>query len=75
MESTIPEVVAKNALKSPLESMSTEDEDEWYQKWYRCLDCECAFMADDPKYCPGCGKKIIGIKQGGTTIYEQKPNS
>lgn len=24
-ESTIPEVVAKNALKSPLESMSTED--------------------------------------------------
>lgn len=48
----------------------SEDEDEWYQQWYECLDCGCAFMADDPRYCPGCGKKIVGTKQGGTTIYE-----
>ena len=46
------------------------DEEEWYQLWYTCLDCGCDFMADGPKYCPGCGKKIVGIKQGGTTIYE-----
>lgn len=49
----------------------SEDKDEWYKKWYRCLDCGCEFMiiGDDPKYCPGCGKKIIGTKQGKETIY------
>lgn len=45
----------------------SEDKDEWYQKWYKCLNCGGEFMTfkvGDPKYCPGCGKKIIGIKKG-----------
>lgn len=48
----------------------SEYKDEWYQNWYRCLDCGRAFMTNDPKYCPECGKKIIGTKQGGITVYE-----
>lgn len=48
----------------------SEDEDEWYQNWYRCLGCGCAFMADDPKYCPSCGKKIAGYRiEGKETVY------
>ncbi len=42
----------------------SEDEDEWYQKWYACLGCGCTFMVDNPKYCPGCGKTIVGCKEG-----------
>ena len=51
----------------------SEDKDEWYQKWYKCLHCGYTFMigeVDKPVFCPGCGKKIIGTKQGGITIYE-----
>ena len=47
----------------------SEEEDEWYQNWYRCLNCDRAFMADDPKYCPCCGKKIVGTKQGKKITY------
>jgi rubrerythrin len=51
---------------------SSEDEDEWYQEWFRCLDCGCAFMVDNPKYCPGCGKKIVGRKEGNEVLYYWK---
>lgn len=51
----------------------SEVEDEWYQNWYRCLGCGCAFMADDPKYCPSCGKKITGYRiEGKETVYYGK---
>jgi len=29
-------------------------------------------MCDEPKFCPGCGRKIIGTKQGKETIYYGK---
>lgn len=49
----------------------SEDEDEWYQQYYICSNCGCSFMIDNkPGFCPCCGKKIIGIKQEGITIYE-----
>ena len=50
----------------------SEEEDEWYQKWYRCLECKCTFMTDTPEYCPGCGKKIAGRKKGNEVLYYWK---
>lgn len=37
-------------------------EEEWYTEFFECEDCEKDFMAEDPKFCPYCGKKIIGIR-------------
>lgn len=50
----------------------SEDAEEWYQETCTCSFCRCDFMADEPKFCPGCGKKIIGYKQGKITIYYGK---
>ena len=50
----------------------SEDKDEWYQHWFECLHCECAFMVASKyviKYCPGCGRKIIGSRCGNRKVF------
>lgn len=53
----------------------SEDEDEWYCHYQTCSVCNTDFMCSNAKFCPGCGRKIIGTKRGGMTIYEQKQNN
>ena len=53
----------------------SEYEDEWYRKWYKCLGCGCTFMIHitrDPKFCPSCGRKIVGSKCGNETVFYLK---
>ena len=45
---------------------------EWYTISKTCSVCRIDFMCDEPKFCPGCGRKIIGTKQGKETIYYGK---
>lgn len=45
------------------------DEDEWYEGPKECQSCKKMFMADEPNFCPYCGKKIVGRKQGKETVY------
>ena len=48
--------------------------DEWYSYQQTCGSCHIDFMCSerDTKFCPGCGRKIIGRKQGNETVYYGK---
>jgi len=59
----------------------SDDEEEWYTKTYFCIKCRLHFMAVDrdyedfhkvhyAKFCPYCGRKIVGFKRGNTTTFE-----
>ena len=37
----------------------SEFKDEWYDYIYRCLKCGMHFMADEPRYCPNCGRRFV----------------
>lgn len=49
----------------------TTFDEEWYQPYFECDSCGQLFMCDalEPNFCPGCGKKIKGIKCGLITTY------
>lgn len=49
----------------------SECNEEWYLPYYTCNSCDEAFMAPEAKYCPYCGKKIVGIStsNGKTKEY------
>lgn len=44
--------------------------DEWWCEPSHCQKCENDFMAPDAKYCPYCGRKIVGVSDGKRTIYD-----
>ena len=48
--------------------------EEWYQQFYTCMKCKTEFMCDYPnvKYCPGCGRKIVGEKRVYTIVEEKE---
>lgn len=46
----------------------SEDQEEWYGRFQYCTVCGTEFMCDDPEFCPGCGRKIIGIKHDNQTV-------
>lgn len=60
----------------------SEDEEEWYMEPFYCQKCHLSFMAVCrdwennngehvvAKYCPYCGRKIIGFQQGKMTTFE-----
>jgi Zn finger protein HypA/HybF involved in hydrogenase expression len=46
---------------------------EWYQPVLFCKQCGASFMTEEPEdaqYCPKCGRKIIGHKDGNETVFE-----
>ena len=47
----------------------SEDKEEWYSIYQICSICGAEFICSTPEFCPGCGRKIIGTKQGKETIY------
>ena len=49
--------------------VESEYPDEWYTTWYRCQSCGSDFMVDEAKFCPTCGKKIVGRICGNETVY------
>lgn len=52
--------------------ISSEEEDEWYCRYQTCSVCGTDFMCTEPKFCPGCGRKIIGSKCGNETVFYGK---
>ena len=60
----------------------SEDKDEWYMKTFYCQKCHLSFMGIDndwendipkvvvAKYCPYCGRIIVGFQEGNTTTFE-----
>lgn len=50
----------------------SEDEDEWYCHYQTCSVCNTDFMCSKAKFCPGCGRKIIGSKRGNETVFYGK---
>lgn len=50
----------------------SNDEDEWYCHYQTCNVCGTDFMCSNAKFCPGCGRKIIGSKRGNETVFYGK---
>lgn len=49
----------------------SKDDEEWYCHYQTCDKCKTDFMCSKANFCPHCGRKIVGTRQGGMTIYEQ----
>lgn len=64
----------------------SEDKEEWYSITFYCQKCHLFFMGIDTdwendihkeavaKYCPYCGRKIIGFQKGNTTTFAFEEN-
>ena len=74
----LKEVIRKNTEKMTFEADIPEDstvviqsgKDEWWMEPSHCQKCENDFMASNAKYCPYCGRKIVGVSNGKRTIYD-----
>lgn len=47
----------------------SEEDCEWYCHYQTCSVCGTDFMCSNAKFCPGCGRKIIGSKYGNKTVF------
>lgn len=50
----------------------SEESDEWYGHIRTCSVCNENFMCANSRFCPGCGRKIAGTKQGNETVFYGK---
>ncbi len=76
----LKEVIRKNTEKMTFETeiheeatmVIQEHKEEWWLEPSLCKKCEKEFMAPDEgaKYCPYCGRKIVGVSDGKRTIYD-----
>lgn len=74
----LKEVVWKNMEKKMFETEIPKEttvvfhngNEEWWLEPSHCKKCENSFMAPDAKYCPYCGRKIVGVSDGMRTIYD-----
>lgn len=74
----LKEVVWKNTEKKMFETeipegttvVTQNGRDEWWMEPSLCHKCGNEFMASNAKYCPYCGRKIVGVSNGKSTIYD-----
>ncbi len=49
--------------------IESEEREEWYGTTQMCNICNTTFMCDDPSFCPGCGRKFVGLLKGNNHLY------
>ena len=67
----ITEAIPKDQYENRNETLviNSEYNEEWYAAVNSCSKCNTDFMCNQPNFCPHCGRRIIGKRQGNETVY------